>query len=74
MLRHVVYKRNEKDFATKVVEDDATGAVTAYVDDKPVVTAEVNELTGGITKIWSGSQAEYDAIAVKADDTLYVIV
>ncbi|WP_341743086.1 phage upper tail fiber protein [Azonexus hydrophilus] len=31
-------------------------------------------LTGGITKIWSGSQAEYDAIATKADDTLYIVV
>lgn len=47
MLRHVTYKRNEKDFATKVVEDDASGNVTMYVDDKAVVTAETDEVTGG---------------------------
>ena len=37
------------------------------------VTA-VESVTGGITKIWTGTQAEYDAIATPADDTLYVIV
>lgn len=51
MLRHVVYKRNEKDFATKVVEDDSTGVVTAYVDDKAVVTSVTNPVTGGIGNI-----------------------
>jgi len=48
MLRHVVYKRNEKDFATRVVEDDATGVVTQYVGDAAVVTATINDLTGVI--------------------------
>lgn len=38
------------------------------------VTARANTLTGGITKIWTGTQAEYDAIATPADDTLYIIV
>lgn len=47
MLRHVVYKRNEKDFATRVVEDDVTGAVTQYIGDAVAVTATTN-LTGGI--------------------------
>lgn len=54
MLHHVTYKRNEKDFATKVVEDDANGNVTMYVDDKPVVTAETNELNGGISFLAGG--------------------
>lgn len=40
----------------------------------PVVTAETNPVTGGVTKIWTGTQAEYDAIATPADDTLYIIV
>lgn len=48
MLRHVTYKRNEKDFATKVVEDDSTGLVTLYVDDKAAVTSEVDFATGRI--------------------------
>ena len=39
-----------------------------------MVQVEVNEVTGGITKIWTGTQAEYDAIATPADDTLYIIV
>lgn len=38
------------------------------------VGAEVDPLTGGISVLWSGSQAEYDAIAVKDNSTLYVIV
>lgn len=32
------------------------------------------DVTGGISVLWSGSQAEYDAIAVKDNSTLYVIV
>lgn len=48
MLRHATYKRNEKDFATNVVEDDATGLVTLYVDDKAAVTSETDPVTGGI--------------------------
>lgn len=72
MLRHATYKRNEKDFATKVVEDDATGLVTLYVDDKAAVTSETDPVTGGITKIWTGTQAQYDALT-PADDTLYII-
>ncbi len=40
-----------------------------------VVTAETNSLTGiYIQVIWTGSQAQYDSIAVKVDTTLYVIV
>lgn len=38
-----------------------------------VVTTDT-DLTGGIAKIWTGTQAQYDAIATKATDTLYVIV
>lgn len=48
MLRHATYKRNEKDFATKVVEDDSSGIVTLYVDDKPVPTVEVDPVTRGV--------------------------
>ena len=48
MLRHATYKRNEKDFATRVVEDDNDQSVTMYVGDNPVVTAQTNPLTGGI--------------------------
>lgn len=55
MLRHVTYKRNEKDFATKVVEDDITGTVSMYVGDNPVVVAETNPVTGGIELSGTGS-------------------
>lgn len=34
----------------------------------------VQTVAGGITKIWTGTQAQYDAIATKDDDTLYIIV
>lgn len=57
MLRHVVYKRNEKDFATRVVEDDTTGAVTQYIGDAVAVTATTNPLTGGI---------EFDSVIASA--------
>lgn len=30
--------------------------------------------TGAIGSVWKGTQAQYDAIAVKDDSTLYVIV
>lgn len=60
MLRHATYKRNEKDFATKVVEDDATGLVTLYVDDKAAVTSETDPVTGKVKKIGSGRSALLD--------------
>lgn len=42
---------------------------------KGMMTTEINPLTGNIIKnIWNGTQAQYDAIAVKDDSTLYVIV
>ena len=60
------------------LKDEATGVPVGFKKkdgtEGGLVTVDVNPVTGGITKIWSGSQAEYDAIAVKADDTLYVIV
>lgn len=49
--------------------------IEEYTDSEGhVVTGKVDPVTGGITKIWTGTQAEYDAIAVKDDSTLYVIV
>lgn len=40
-----------------------------------VVRAIRNPVTGGIVKtLWSGTQAQYDAISVKDADTLYIIV
>lgn len=39
------------------------------------VTSNINPLTGGIVKtIWVGTQAQYDAIAVKDSNTQYNIV
>lgn len=37
-----------------------------------VVRSETNPVTGGITKIWTGTQEQYDALT-PADDTLYII-
>lgn len=37
------------------------------------VTVSRNSVNGGITKIWTGTQAEYDALT-PANDTLYIIV
>lgn len=70
MLRHVVYKRNEKDFATKVVEDDVTGAVTQYVGDNPVVTAQTNPVTGGSVLSAGGDEivtSRYTLAQVKSE-------
>jgi hypothetical protein len=54
---------------------DGSYSYDNYGDVPAVVTATTNPVTGGIIKtIWNGSQAEYDAIAVKDDSTLYVIV
>lgn len=39
--------------------------------DNTIVTSTV---AGGVTKIWTGTQEEYDDIATPADDTLYVII
>ena len=38
------------------------------------VTAVTDPVTGGITKIATLTQAQYDALATKAADTLYIIV
>lgn len=43
--------------------------------ERDIVTATTNPVTGVIINtIWNGTQAQYDAIAVKDDATLYVIV
>lgn len=52
-------------FATP--EEVAT-AVAAYVDGLPLVTGQ-----NGMTSIWKGIQADYDGIAVKDPNTLYLI-
>ena len=40
-----------------------------------LVSSKTNPFTGlSIKTIWNGSQAQYDAISVKDDSTLYVIV
>lgn len=44
-------------------------------DGGSVVTAQTNPVTGGIIKtLWTGTQAQYDAIATKDANTMYVIV
>lgn len=39
-----------------------------------IALGTITAVAGGITQIWSGTQAQYDAIATKDDDTLYIIV
>lgn len=50
------------------------GNLVSTEDIADVVRSETDGVTGGISVLWSGSQAEYDAIAVKDNSTLYVIV
>ena len=55
----------------------ASGVASYTLDqfDGVPVYGETNVLTGGIVNlIWNGTQAQYDAIAVKDPATLYVIV
>jgi len=71
--------------ATKIVKEvytDIGGNTTVeYSDDTTnkfnvadTVTASTNPLTGGIVKtIWNGTQAQYDALAVKDPEVLYVV-
>jgi len=47
--------------------------VTVDVLMAGVVKSVTDPVTGGITKIWTGTQAAYDALT-PADDTLYIIV
>lgn len=46
----------------------------AYGEGSTQVFSEINAASGGIKYIWKGSQAQYDAISVKDDSTLYVVV
>ena len=51
-----------------------TGAERFFVaDNDDVPGGTIIQSTQGITKIWSGTQAQYDAITTPDDDTLYVI-
>jgi len=67
---------------TGEVFNGTTAAFNAIFNAKPTVDADAdivraksNPLTGGIVNlIWNGTQAQYDAIAVKDASTLYVIV
>lgn len=56
------------------VWEEADGSIVQYVNGDPVVTAKINGVIGGITKISKLTQAQYDAIVTKDDSTLYVIV
>lgn len=49
-----------KEYVAGVVEGMGAGAV-------------INQNGGGVLKIWAGSQAEYNAILVKDEDTVYLI-
>ena len=81
MLRHATYKRNEKDFATRVVEDDNDQSVTMYVGDNPVVTAQTNPITGrirfqderlGVPQSWGGVGA-YEASLLNHASSSYIM-
>ena len=51
-----------------------TGAERFFVaDNDDVPGGTIVQSTQGITKIWSGTQTEYDAITTPDNDTLYVI-
>lgn len=71
-IRHI----NERDAWVTNADGDIIGIQlhgrSEMVDLRNPVNADVNELTGGITKIWTGTQAQYDALT-PADDTLYII-
>lgn len=62
--------------------NQSTGEVSVeYSDDSTskfnaadMVTAQTDPVTGGVTKIAKLTQAQYDALAVKDDSTLYIIV
>lgn len=56
----------------KFRNNPAAWTVSGGADASPMLATKT--LTGGISVLWSGSQAEYDAIAVKDNSTLYVIV
>src|SRR5690554_5678081 len=57
--------------------DDATGNYTAGegidITDDEISLKQATDLEIGGTKIWKGTQAQYDAIPVKDADTLYFI-
>lgn len=58
--------------------DHATGEFVGVVDNNGketmLVKYEVDPVTGVIAKIAKLTQAQYDALAIKDDSTLYVIV
>lgn len=56
------------------VENPFNIDVVSEMGQQGLVIATTDPVTGGITKIWTGTQAQYDAIATKDDSTLYVIV
>ena len=81
------YTKAESDakFATITNFNAHSGDTTAHVTaaEKNTWNAKQNQLTAGTginingttisAKIWSGTQAQYDALAVKDNDTLYLI-
>lgn len=58
-----------------VVESMASGVVSIIPAGSSPVSANVDPVTGMVIKtIWNGTQAQYDAIAVKDNNTMYIIV
>ncbi|WP_053984375.1 collagen-like triple helix repeat-containing protein [Niameybacter massiliensis] len=52
---------------------DATTQFDALTTDAKTIIAAINELQAKIPSIWIGTQAEYDALATKDENTLYFI-
>lgn len=76
------YYVNDRGFAnvdsgsvTKLT-NEGWSSVTDVAPGTPLenVKSQFDPITGGITKIATLTQVQYDALATKADDTLYIIV
>lgn len=69
---------DSKDAATLVsanaYTDTVAGSLVPLTDSRLSDPRDaIQHNGGGSLKLWAGTQAEYDALAAKADDTLYFI-
>lgn len=56
-----------------VTDEQISTAINKYMQENPISGGLVNQNGGGSLKIWAGTKAQYDALLIKDEDTVYLV-
>lgn len=57
----------------KVDKTELPTEIENYFTENPIEGELINQNGGGTLKIWAGTKAQYDALLIKDDDTVYLV-